>query len=180
MKKVIVTILIIALQPWSAFAQLDTLIFGDASKRLGTNYYNYADPFKENIEVYVWGGVKNAGVYLVPVGTDLFRLLTLTGGAPDESMYETFKLIRPKVKTGTMSADSAYVFNFKDFFDPDKKVGSYTKRNPILQAGDMIIFPAKPSPGFWDVTQRVVTIVVLPLISLATLAITYLTYTNTR
>jgi hypothetical protein len=161
--------------PTPGHAQLDTLIFGEAAKRLGTNYYNYADPFKDNIEVYVWGGVKNTGVYLIPAGTDLFRLLTLTGGAPDESMYETFKLIRPKTTTGTMTADSAYIFNFQDFFDKDK-VGSYKKSNPILQAGDMIIFPVKPGLGFWDWAGRITGVIILPILSITLIILQIATY----
>jgi hypothetical protein len=177
LKQLIVTILILAMIPTPGHAQLDTLIFGENAKRLGTNYYNYGDLNKENIEVYVWGGVKNPGVYLIPAGTDLIRLLTLTGGAPDERMYETFKLIRPKTKSGTMSADSAFVFNFDDFFDKSKE-GSYKKSNPLLQAGDMLIFPIKPGLGFWEWAGRISGVIILPLLAMLTLILQIATYRN--
>ncbi len=47
----------------------DIRIGTDEITKTGPNYYNYADKDKVNIEVSLWGYVKNPGRYLIPQGT---------------------------------------------------------------------------------------------------------------
>lgn len=155
--------------PIHLFAQEDSIKFGPIeTMKVGTNYYNYSDKDKANIEVLVLGGVKNPGVYLIPQGKTLMELLTLTGGALDETNYENFKFIRTKYKNPELKADSILVLNYRDFFDRDV-TKSLTVPNPILNNGDIIAFPIKPEKEFWDYAQRIAGVFVVPLFTIATL-----------
>ncbi|MFZ4590399.1 MAG: SLBB domain-containing protein [Ignavibacteria bacterium] len=170
MKKIVLYLSLLVFFSNFAYTQVDSSLYGDAIKRIGLNYYNFADPTRENIEVYVWGGVKNPGIYLIAKDMELIRLITLTGGMPDDRMYESFKLIRPKNKTGRLESDSAYVFSYRDLFDPESK-GMIRKNNPNLQAGDMLVFPLRPEKDFWDIASRWTGVIILPLLGIATLII---------
>ncbi|MCX7834233.1 MAG: SLBB domain-containing protein, partial [Ignavibacteria bacterium] len=89
--------LIFLITSFNVYAQEDSIKFGPIeTMKIGANYHNYSDKDKANIEVLVIGGVKNPGVYLIPKGKTLVDLLALTGGAVDESNYESFKFIRTK------------------------------------------------------------------------------------
>ena len=155
-------------------SQEDSIKFGllETSK-MGKNYYNYSDPDKGNIEVIVWGGIKSPGIYLVPEGTSLVQLIALTGGAEDERIFETFKFIRTKDKNPNLKSDSVLVLNFSEFFDKEKR-GSISKYNPLLLAGDILIFPIKPEKDFWGIAQRVTGVFIVPLLTLATLIVSIL------
>ena len=119
------------------------------------------------------GGVKNPGVYLIPEGTSLVQLVSLTGGAIDETIFEDFKFIRTKDKNPNLHADSMLVLNYMDFFNFDeKKSKNISQPNPILLAGDIIVFPIKPEEDFWQTAQRITGIFIVPLLSIATLIIT--------
>ncbi len=169
MKKIL--LILTLLIPLSGITQDDSLKFKDYQlKKVGANYYNYSDVEKFNFEVVVWGGVRNPGVYLIPEGTTLITLISLTGSATDESIYEDFKLIRTTQKSGTLKSDSAYVINYKDLFDKDVK-GKINKPNPILQPGDILVFSIKPEKDFWEIAQRVAGIFIVPLLTLASLTL---------
>jgi hypothetical protein len=170
MRKLILSFILTLFVISTSYSQTDSALYGDALKKIGQNYFNFSNPSTENFEVYVWGGVKNPGIYLIPVGTDLIKLITLTGGAPDDRMYESFKLIRPKTRTGNMKTDSAFVFNYQDFFDSEKK-GSFQKNNPELKAGDILIFPLRPEKDFWDTATRISSLLVLPLLTMISIAL---------
>jgi len=164
--------------PLSGIAQDDSLKFKEYQlKKIGANYFNYSDPEKFNFEVVVWGGVRNPGIYLVPDGTTLITLIALTGTATDETIYEDFKLIRTKQKSGTLKSDSAYIISYKDLFDKEIK-GAINKPNPVLQPGDIIVFPIKPEKDFWEIAQRVAGVFIVPLFTLGTLIISILNYSK--
>jgi hypothetical protein len=152
-------------------AQTDSLIYRENQlKKLGGNYYNYANPEKFNIEVIIWGGVKNPGIYLVPEGSTFIELMSLSGGTIDDKMYENIKLIRAQEKSSNLKADTVYVFNYQDFFDPESK-NKINKPNPVLKSGDIIVLPIKPETDFWDRLGKISSIIILPLFSLATLIV---------
>lgn len=52
----------------------------DRSRYSPAAYYNYAQPGDVTILVNVWGTVRNPGLYQVPQGTRLRRLISLSGG----------------------------------------------------------------------------------------------------
>ena len=144
-------------------------------KKFEVSYFNFSKPDKFNFEIIVLGGVKQPGIYKLPEGTTILELVALTGGAIDESILDNFKLIRPKSKNPDLKADTIIIISYKDFFDKDK-IGSFSKRNPLLRPGDIIAFPIKPDKDFWDVTSKIATILVIPLISIATLIVTIMNF----
>lgn len=157
-------------------AQSDSLLYKELDlKKIGVNYYNFSKQDKFNFEVIVLGGVRSPGIYLLPEGTTLIEIVALTGGSIDESIYDNFKLIRSKSKNPELKADTIMIISYKDFFDKEK-VGSLSKQNPILKPGDIVSFPIKPDKEFWDTASKVATIFVIPLISVATLIITIMSY----
>ena len=161
-----------------ANSQSDSLLYREMDlKRIGANFYNFSKPDKFNFEVIVLGGVRNPGIYLLSDGTSLVELIALTGGSVDESIYDNFKLIRAKTKNPELKADTVMMISYRDFFDKDK-IGSISKLNPLLKAGDIVSFPIKPDKDFWDYAQRISTIFLIPLLSAATLVITILNYSR--
>lgn len=180
MKKsnVLLIALILVFSSGTLFSQIDSIKFGMLeTMKTGVNYYNYSDKDKGAIEVIVWGGVKNPGIYLIPEGTTLIQLISYTGGAFDDKIYENFKFIRTKDKNPELKTDSVIVINYRDFFEYDKKKGpGISKPNPTLLAGDLIVFPIKPEKDFWEIAQRVTSVIIIPLFTLATLIITILNY----
>ena len=175
--KYFITFLLL-LTSFRLIAQDDSLKFKEYQlKKTGLGYYNYSDPEKFNFEVIVWGGIERQGVYLVPEGTTLISLISFTGGAKDETIYEDFKLIRTKQKAGTLKSDSAFVINYKDLFDKEVK-GAINKPNPILQPGDILVFAIKPEKDFWDYAQRIAGVFIVPLLSIGTLIVSILNYSK--
>lgn len=160
----------------NAYPQSDSLYWKEMDlKRIGLNFFNFSKPDKFNFEVVVIGGVKNPGMYLLAEGTSLIELVALTGGTNYESSFENFKLVRAKAKNPELKSDTVFVFNYTDFFDKEK-VGNYSKQNPLLKPGDILLFPIRPDKDFWDIAQKVATILVIPLISIATLIVTIMNY----
>ena len=115
----------------------------------GVNYYNYADKDKVNIEVIVWGGIRNPGKYLIPVGTTVIDLITLAGGPVSEETIEYVKLIRAKNDSLNSQTDKVINLDYRGFFEKEKK-SSYKYLNPVVEAGDMIVIPIEEEITFWD------------------------------
>ncbi|MFA5012839.1 MAG: SLBB domain-containing protein [Ignavibacteria bacterium] len=156
--------------------QTDSLLYREQDlKRISTNYFNLSKPNKFNFEVVVIGGVKNPGIYLVPQGTSLVEVVALTGGAPDESIFENFKLIRTKEKNPELRKDTIFVFDYLDYFDKEKE-GTVKQINPILKPGDIIAFAIKPEKDFWQVAQGIAGVVVLPILSMLTVLLNIMIY----
>ena len=176
MKKLLIFLLLIIAASGITYSQSDSLLYREMDlKRIGVNFFNFSKPDKFNFEVVVLGGVRSPGIYLLSDGTSLIELVALTGGSIDESIYDNFKLIRAKSKNPELKSDTVMVISYKDFFDKEK-VGNISKKNPLLRPGDIITFPIKPDKDFWTIASQVATIFVIPLVSVATLIITIMTY----
>jgi len=67
----------------------------------------------------------------------------MTGGAPEESIYEDFKLNRTKSKNPELRRDTVYVFDYIDYFDKTKEV-TIQQIDPLLKPGEIIAFSIKP------------------------------------
>lgn len=153
MKKIIVVfylIVFVVLCSGNVGAQDDKERIGlEEILKQGVNYYNYADKDKVNIEVIVWGGIKNPGKYLIPVGTTVVDLITLAGGPVSEETIEYVKLIRAKNDSLNSQTDKVINLNYRGFFDKERK--SYYKYvNPVMEAGDMVTLPLEEEMEFWD------------------------------
>lgn len=178
--KFLLIVFIIVITSVTGWTQFDSVKFGLLeTMKAGANYYNYSDKDKGAIEVIVWGGVRNPGMYLIPENTSLMELISLTGGAADDRIFENFKFIRTKDKNPELKTDTVIIINYRDFFEYDKKkTDSLSKPNPTLLAGDLIVFPIKPEKDFWEIAQRVTSVFIVPALTIATLIVTILNYTN--
>jgi len=136
----------------------------------GINYYNYADKEKVNIEVNLWGYVKNPGKYLIPKGTSFIDLLTLGGGPIPDSKLEDVRIIRPKNDTLRITEDQIINLNYDDYLWGER-INSVGKNNPVLISGDIILVPGSPRYFFRDNLNFILSISSV-LISLGILVLT--------
>jgi len=166
-------IIIIAVNTMLLYAQDDTKITAEELKKTGVNYFNYSDPGKINIEINVLGGVKFPGRYLVPEGTNVIELLSLSGNVLQEETADNIKLIRTSKQSGKLSDNNIITLNYREMFK-DEELKSINKSNPVLAPGDILVVPITPEKTFWD-TFRDVSLVVTPLAAFATLIISIIT-----
>jgi hypothetical protein len=62
-----------------------------------TAYFYYAQPGQATVQIYVWGAAQ-AGIYEIPDGTSLARLLTMTGGVSRGTRQEGKEPLRINVR----------------------------------------------------------------------------------
>jgi len=139
-------------------------------KITGANYYNYSDKEKVNIEVNLWGYIKNPGKYLIPKGTTFLDLLTLGGGPIPDSKLEDIRIIRPKNDTLRINDDYIINLNYSDYLWGEK-ISSQTRINPVLISGDIVLIPGSPRYFFRDNLSFILSIASV-LISLGILVLT--------
>ena len=166
---IIEIILIIAVNALPLYAQPDTRVTSEELKKTGTNYFNYSDPGKINIEITVLGGVKYPGIYLVPEGTKVIELISLSGNVLKEETADNIKLIRPSRNNGKLYDRRVITLNYRDIFE-DEELKSVNKLNPVLVHGDVLVIPMTPEKTFWDFFKDA-SLVITPLATLATLII---------
>lgn len=139
-----ILILIFILLPVAVFSQDDREKIGaDDIQKAGPNYYNYADKDKVNIEVSLWGYVRNPGKYLIPQGTTILDLITLGGGPATDALLEDIRLIRLKNDTLNIVSDQIINLDYNDFLW-EEKIKTGVKKNPVLMPGDMVLIPGEP------------------------------------
>lgn len=143
-------------------------------KITGANYYNYSDKDKVNIEVNLWGFVKNPGKYLIPKGTTFIDLITLGGGPVQESKLEDIRIIRPKNDTLRITEDQIITLNYDDYLWGER-INSKGKGNPVLISGDIVLVPGSPRYFFRDNLNFILSISSV-LISLGILVLTITRY----
>lgn len=136
------------------------------SLKTGINYYNYSEPSKVNIEVSIWGGVKNPGKYLLVRGTKLIDLITLAGGPAREENLESIKLVRQR--TGT--SEDVTIYKLDKIYEKNSNAG-FVGSNPVLNPNDIIVMPITPEKTFTDYLQ-LAGIILSPLLSIITLVVT--------
>lgn len=154
-----------------AFAQDGKEKIGPEELKItGANYYNYADKERVNIEVNLWGYVKNPGKYLIPKGTTFLDLVTLGGGPVQDSNLEDIRIIRPKNDTLRITSDQIINLNYNDYLWGEK-VSQTGKSNPVLMSGDIVLVPGSPRYFFRDNLSFILSISSV-LISLGILVLT--------
>jgi len=166
---IIEIIAIIAVNMLHLYTQDDTRVTIEELKKAGYNYFNYSDPGKVNIEINVLGGVKNPGRYLVPEGTNVIELLTLSGNVLHEETAENIKLIRTNKQSGKLSDNNILTLNYRAMFE-DEKLSSINRLNPVLVHGDILVVPMTPAGTFWDVFSDI-SLVLTPLLTISTLIV---------
>lgn len=147
-----------------------TLVGKELQLKGGSTVYNFSNPNKVNFEVIIWGGIRLPGKYIVPEGTTLIDVITLSGGPSNIENVESFKLIRGRDVSGKYTSTEVINLNYSDFFKREP-TAQFVKANPILRPGDIIVFPTEPDRDFWFYTKEVLT-VLTPLLTLASLIVT--------
>jgi hypothetical protein len=170
-KKILILLLMIwAVSFKNSYSQDTTTLIGrDLMLKAGSTVYNFSNPNKVNFEVIVWGGVKLPGKYIVPEGTTLIDVITLSGGPSQQDILESFKLIRGRDVNGKYTSSEVLNLNYSDFFNREP-VTQFVKTNPLMRPGDILIFPIEEERDFWFYTKEVLA-VLTPLLSLASLII---------
>ena len=112
----------------------------------------------------------------MPEGSTFLDVISLTGGLINDRIGDNIKFIRAQEKSGKFKDDKIELLRYADLFKDDS-IGMVNKYNPILMAGDVIAVPIKPEMTTWEVIKDIL-IVSTPLISLASLIVTILNYTN--
>lgn len=169
MKKILITLLI--LLSLSAYAQDKNEKIGIPDElKIGSNYYNYGDKNKVNIDVFVWGSIRAPGKYLIPQGTTLMELISLCGGPSNDSKLEDLRIIRLKNDTLGVKEDKVMTFDYNEFLW-EKQVTKPGKINPVLYPGDMVMIPNSPKFNFRDNLYLILGITTT-LVSITTLIIT--------
>jgi polysaccharide biosynthesis/export protein len=81
------------------------------------------------IKAYIWGQVRNPGLYIVPDNTDLLDLISSAGGPTENAKLSKIRIVRP-----TAEGEKIKWVYLKEYIES----GNYDLI-PILQPGDTVI-----------------------------------------
>ena len=110
-------------------------------------YFDLTRPGQEALNINIWGAVRTAGYYVVPVGTDLSQMLSFSGGPA--TLGERRRDRRPEI-TVSISREMSegrkvvYIADFNYLINE-------TQVYPVLEDGDIIILEGEPLPDRWDI-----------------------------
>lgn len=134
MKKIVLIGLIIAMGTF-IFAQ-ET---GTVSSGMNTGGYNTGSVYlysgsltgseQLKIKTYIWGQVRNPGLYIVPDNTDLLTLISSAGGPTENAKLTKIRIIRP-----TTEGDKTLEINLKEYMETGNE-----DLIPILKPGDTVV-----------------------------------------
>ncbi len=95
------------------------------------------------IKTYVWGRVRNPGLYIIPDNTDLLTLISSAGGPLEDAKLSKIRIVR-----STPEGEAVIWVNLKEYLE----TGEYSKI-PILQPGDTVIVAGTTFYAFTKVTD---------------------------
>lgn len=81
------------------------------------------------IRTYIWGQVRNPGLYIVPDDTDLLTLISSAGGPTENAKLSKIRIIR-----STIEGEKVITINMKEYLETGQ-----AEIIPILQPGDTVI-----------------------------------------
>lgn len=114
-----------------------------AETKSNVAYFYHARPGEATVQVALWGTVARPGIYEVPLGTDLDKLLTMAGGAPIQARREgtdatiTVRLFRQASSLRT----AVYEATLDEML---ARPGRY----PALQDDDVVVVETTLEEGF--------------------------------
>lgn len=129
MKKYIV-LLIFILACISMAAQNEVL----SSSNQGSIYLysgNLTGTEQLKIKAYIWGQVRNPGLYIIPDNTDLLTLISSAGGPTENAKLAKIKIVRQ-----TEIGEQIIMVDLKEYTKTADK-----KLIPMIQPGDTIVVP---------------------------------------
>lgn len=117
--------------------------------------YVYAGPRgvvdQLKIYTYIWGQVRNPGLYLVPDNTDLLTLISLAGG-PNENA----KLSKVRIVRSTHTDNEIIWVDLKKYID-----SADSELIPILKPGDTIVISGTTFYAFSKVADFLSKVVIV-------------------
>ena len=81
------------------------------------------------IRTYIWGQVRNPGLYIVPDDTDLLTLISSAGGPTENAKLSKISIIR-----STIEGDKVITVDLKEYLETGE-----AELIPILKPGDTVI-----------------------------------------
>ena len=81
------------------------------------------------IRTYIWGQVRNPGLYIVPDDTDLLTLISSAGGPTENAKLSKIRVIR-----STVDGEKVINVDMKEYLETGQ-----TELIPILKPGDTVI-----------------------------------------
>jgi len=81
------------------------------------------------IRTYIWGQVRNPGLYIVPDNTDLLTLMSSAGGPTENAKLSKISIIR-----STIEGEEVIRIDLKEYLETGK-----SELIPILKPGDTVI-----------------------------------------
>ncbi len=81
------------------------------------------------IRTYIWGQVRNPGLYIVPDDTDLLTLISSAGGPTENAKLSKIRIIR-----STMEGEKVINVDLKEYLETGQ-----AELIPILKPGDTVI-----------------------------------------
>ena len=112
----------------SAFAQSGSMSsFNTGSVYLYSGSLTGSEQLK--IKTYIWGQVKNPGLYIVPDNTDILTLISSAGGPTENAKLSKIRIIRP-----TAEGEKIKWVQLKEYMETGNE-----DLIPILQPGDTVI-----------------------------------------
>lgn len=141
MRKIIILIFLVLLS-LNVFAQ-DTI----SSSTNSGSVYLYSGTLQGSeqlkIKTYIWGRVRNPGLYIMPDNTDLLTLISSAGGPLEDAKLSKVRIVRSIEGT-----EEIIWVDLKDYLD----TGDNTLI-PILQPGDTVIISGTTFYAFTKVTD---------------------------
>jgi len=129
MKKVIfiIFLLILALNSWTQTESSSTSGYNPGA------VYQYSGSLtgtqQLKIRTYIWGQVRNPGLYIVPDDTDLLTLISSAGGPTENAKLSKIRIIR-----STEEGDKVIWVDLKEYLETGQP-----ELIPILKPGDTVI-----------------------------------------
>ena len=148
--KYVLMITLILIVPFSIFAQSE----GGSSNNSGSIYlYSGALTGSEQLKIktYIWGQVRNPGLYIIPDDTDLLTLISSAGGPTENAKLTKIKIVRP-----TEEGESVIIVNLKEYTKTGNK-----ELIPFLQPGDTVIVPGTTFYAFSKVAEWLADVVII-------------------
>ena len=167
-KSFVIVLFLIILSNY-CYSQDEDLILGKQKDQSGPAFYDLSDPFGVNIEVNLWGFVKNPGRYKIPYKSTIIDLISYSGGPVENSDLKEIRILRPGNDSSKAKSKIIKV-NYDDFLWGDK-INENSIRNPVLQAGDVILVKQERRYTLRD-NLLIVLPIVSSLVSIITLIIT--------
>jgi len=95
------------------------------------------------IKTYIWGRVRNPGLYIIPDNTDLLTLISSAGGPLEDAKLSKVRIVR-----SIEGSEKVIWVDLKEYL----KTGD-TTLIPILQPGDTVIVSGTTFYAFTKVTD---------------------------